>query len=191
MNLIQISASMQDGAYYYDRSTQEIYHVPHADLQELNNVSAASLMGGLAGGILAAAGITAWAKVLRYGDRRVFLLLLLLAAALSSCLVFLLVKRSQKRISRLIRDRYRPLREEQVLSRTGKRGGVYVQISVYCALLFLLSVFSLSISIASDSVLYALFSVVLFDAGVMVLAILQPLGKMLAYSGIKRRYGRR
>ncbi len=189
MNLVQISTSTEYGAYYYDLSTREIYRVPYEDLLELNNVRFTNLIGGLIGGIVVVVGIFEHTKNLRYGNRSLSLLLLLIVWVLSSCLLCWLTKSNQKRISRLIRDRYRTLNEDLDLSQILKRGcKVYIQLAVYCVFLFFLTIASLSISITSSSVLYALFSIVCFDTGVMMIAILQPLEKIVAYSRIKRRY---
>lgn len=189
MNLVQISTSTEYGAYYYDLSTREIYRVPYKDLLELNNVCFTNLIGGLIGGIVVVAGIFECAKNLRYGNSSLSLLLLLIVWALSSCLLCWLAKSNPKRISRLIRDRYRTLNEDLDLSQILKRGcKVYIQLAAYCVFLFFLTIVSLSISITSSSVLYALFSIVCFDTGVMMIAILQPLGKIAAYSRLKRRY---
>ncbi len=189
MNLVQISTSTEYGAYYYDLSTREIYRVPYEDLLELNNVRFTNLIGGLIGGIVVVVGIFEYTKNLRYGNRSLSLLLLLIVWVLSSCLLCWLTKSNQKRISRLIRDRYRTLNEDLDLSQILKRGcKAYIQLAVYCVFLFFLTIASLSISITSSSVLYALFSIVCFDTGVMMIAILQPLEKIVAYSRIKRRY---
>lgn len=188
MNLVQISASTEYGAYYYDLSNGQIYHVPHEDLLELNNVRFTNVIGGLIGGILVVLGIFGYAKNWRYGGGPLALLLLLTLWILSACLIYWLVRDNQKRISCFIRDRYRALKEDLHLSQILKRDRkTYIQLSVYCIFLFFLAIVQLSLSISSVSVLYALFSLVSFDAGVMTIAILQPVGKMIAYSRIKRR----
>ena len=189
MNLVQISTSAENGAYYYDHSTGQIYRVPQEDLLELNNVRFTSIIGGLVGGILVVIGMFGYAKNLRYGNRPLALLLLLIAWVLSSCLMGWLVKNNQKRISRLIRDRYRALNEVSNLRQIIKHGRkVYIQLSVYSVFLFFFAIFALAISVTSASALYALFSIVFFATGVMVITILQPLGKIIAYSSIRKKY---
>lgn len=189
MNLVQISTSTEYGAYYYDLSTRKIYHVPYDDLLELNNVRFTNLIGGLIGGIVVVVGMIEYAQNLRYGDRPLSLLLLLVVWVLSSCLLCWLAKSNQKRISGSIRDRYRTVNEDLDLIQSVKHGRkAYIQVSLYCVFLFFFAIVSLSISVTSASVLYALFSIVSFDTGVMMIAILQPLGKIAAYASIKRRY---
>lgn len=189
MNLVQISASIEYGAYYYDLSNGQAYHVPHEDLLELNNVRFTNVIGGLIGGILVVIGMFGYAKNLRYGDSPLALLVLLAAGVLGSCLLWWLVKNNQKRISRFVRDRYHALNEDLNLRQIIKQGRrAYIQIAVYSIVLFFFAIISFSISIASASALYALFSIVFFDTGVMMTAILQPLGKVIAYSRIKRKY---
>lgn len=189
MNLVQISTSTENGAYYYDLSNGQIYRVPQEDLLELNNVRFTGVIGGLVGGILVVIGMFGYAENLRYGNRPLVLLFLLIAWVLSSWLTRWLVKNNQKRISRSIRDRYRALNEVPNLRQIMKRGRkVYIQLSVYCVFLFFFAIYALSISVTSDSVLYALFSIVFFDTGVMMITILQPFGKIIAYSGIRKRY---
>lgn len=191
MSLVQIAASIENGAYYYDLTSGQIYRVPHEDLLELNNVRFTNVIGGLIGGILVVMGILSYAKNLRYGDSPLALRLLLVVWVLSSCLFCWLVKNNQKRISRLIRDRYRALHEVLSLRQVVKQGRkAYIQLSVYCVFLFFFAIVSLSISVTSASALYALFSIVFFDTGVMVITILQPFGKIIAYSSIRKKYNR-
>jgi len=173
MNLVQIAASTEYGAYYYDPSTSKIYHVPYGDLLELNNVHITSLIGGLLGGIVVAVGMIKYAKELRYGDRPASLLFLLAVWVLSSCMLWWLVKSNQRRLGRLIRERYHVRDENLDLSQIVKRGRkAYIQVSLYCVFLFSFAVVSLSMSVTSASVLYALFSIVFFDTGVMMITIL-------------------
>lgn len=189
MNLVQISTSTENGAYYYDLSNGQIYRVPQEDLLELNNVRFTSVIGGLVGGILVVIGMFGYAENLSYGNRPLALLLLLMAWVLSSCLMRWLVKNNQKRISRLIWDGYRALNEVPNLRQIMKHGRkVYIQLSIYSVLLFFFAIAALSISITSSSVLYALFSIVFFATGVMVVTILQPIGKVIAYSRIREKY---
>ena len=79
MNLVQISTSTENGAYYYDLSNGQIYRVPQEDLLELNNVRFTSVIGGLVGGILVVIGMFGYAENLSYGNRPLALLLLLMA----------------------------------------------------------------------------------------------------------------
>lgn len=188
MSFVQISASIEHGAYYYDLSTGSVYHVPHEDLLELNNVRSSNVLGGLIGGILVAAGMVGYAKNLRHGDHPLTLPLLLIVWALSSCLFYWLAKRNQKRISRLVREQYDALPGDLNLRQIMKYGRkVSIQLGIYCTALFFAAIVSWSISVTSASVLYALFSIVCFDTGVMMMTILQPIGKLLARFSMKRR----
>lgn len=192
MNLVQIAASVEYGAYYYDFSTNKIYHVPHEDLLELNHVRFANLTGWLIGSAVVVTGMVKYVKNLRYSNRSHSLLLLLTVLVLSSCLFYGLAKSNQKRISHFIRDRYRAVNENLDLRQIVRHGRkAYVQISVYCVFLFFFAVVSLSESVTSASALFAFFSIVFFDTGVMMITILQPLGKIAAYFNIKRKYDRR
>jgi len=192
MNLVQISTSPKHGAYYCDPSAGEVYHVPYEDLPELNNVRMPSFAGGLIGGLAVSIGMVGYAKDLRYNGHSLAPLLLLLVLIFTSCLVFGLVKGNQKRISRSIREQYHPVCGELDLSQIMRYGQkLYVQIAVYSVFLFTFTVLSLCISVAEDSVLFALFSIVFFDTGVMVLVILQPVGKLKARSKLKKGNRRR
>lgn len=192
MNLVQISASPEYGAYYYDPSAGKVYHVPYEDLPELNNVRMPNLAGGLIGGLAVSIGMVGYAKDLRYNGHPLAPLLLLLVWIFTSCLVVGLVKGNQKRISRSIREQYRPVCGDLDFAQIMRHGQkLYMQIAAYCVFLFTFTVLSLCISAAEDSVLFALFSIVFFDTGVMMTVILQPLGKLKACSKLKRRDCRR
>jgi len=189
MNLVQISTSIENGAYYYEPSDGEIYRVPYDDLLELNNVNLSNVLGGLLGGLVVAVGIFGYVKNPHYDGHPLAPLLLLAVLILGACLSCRMVKGNQKRISRSIREEYCPVNGDLDWSRIMKRDRkVYVQILSYCVFLFLFAIVSWCISGTSASVMFALCTIVFFDAGVMVLAILQPLGKLSAYAKLKRRY---
>jgi len=189
MNLVQISTSIENGAYYYDPATGEIYHVPCGDLLELNHVNLSNVLGGLLGGLVVAVGMFGYAKNLHYDGQPLAPLLLLAVLILGACLFCWMVKGNQKRISRSIREEYRPVNGDLDWDRIMKRGRkVYVQILAYCVFLFLFAIISWCISVTSTSVMFALCTIVFFDTGVMMLAILQPLGKLSAYAKLRKRY---
>ena len=188
MNLVQIATSVEHGALYYDLSARKIYYVPYTDLFELNNVRFANLTGWVFGSTAVVIGIVMFIQNKQYTqDISHLLLLLLVILILSSCAIIWAVKRNQNRISCLIREKYRTIDYSLNLSHKMKCGQtIYKKMGIYTVLLFCFAIVSFGILVQSSEILYAFSFVTLFDAGVMMIAILQPLGKLSAYFNIKK-----
>lgn len=188
MNLVQIATSKEYGAYYYDFSTSKIFYVPHDDLLELNNVRFSNLTGWFIGSLVVTMGIIGYVKNLQFDHSSSLLfLLVLIASIVSSALLCWLVKSNQKRISCLIRDRYRTAKHHLNLVQALRHGRkIYVQLSIYVVILFIMAFISLGISLGSSDILFALFTIVFFDSGTMMTTILQPFGKIAAYFRVKK-----
>ena len=107
MEFVQIATSIERGAYYYDISTGNVYHVPHEELLAVNNVRPVRLLISLACSTLVVAIIVEYVSSIQYMyDTSFPLLLLMTVAVLSSCLFYCLVKRHQKKIFNLIQNKY-------------------------------------------------------------------------------------
>lgn len=188
MNLVQIATSVEHGALYYDPSARKIYYVPYTDLLDLNNVRFTNLTGWMFGSLAVVIGIVMFIQNKQYTQNiSQLLLLLLFILILSSCAIIWAVKRNQNRISCLIREKYHTIDYNSNLSHKMKCGQtIYKKIGIYTVFLFCFAVVSFGILVQSSEILFAFSFVTLFDASVMMIAILQPLGKISAYFNIKR-----
>jgi len=184
MNLVQLSTAADRGAYYYDPTNGSLYHVPRGELLKLDPVGLPQLLGVPVVSLLLVMGIVHFTRGLRYDA--ISPLLLLAVLPVSACLPLWLVRRWQRRVSRTIREGYRPVAGVEP-GRFSRR--IYGMLLVYCLFLALFALLAFGEAVGSGSLLAAFFAVVFFDAGAMVLAILQPIGKLRAYTTLKRNAG--
>lgn len=189
MEFVQIATSIERGAYYYDISTGNVYHVPHEELLAVNNVRPVRLLISLACSTLVVAIIVEYVSSIQYMyDTSLPLLLLMTVAVLSSCVFYWLVKRHQKKIFNLIQNKYPVLSQEIDLMEEIKLGcKTYFQLGVYIIFLFFASLISLRLRSEAPDILLDIFSVAFFDTSIMMITILQPLRKVRAYLRIHNR----
>ncbi len=190
MDFVQIAVSMEYGAYYYELSTGRLYHIPYEELLDWSDTSFSSLTGWLIGSFLVAAGTISYTKQLHFRHHTAPLLWIPIGSLLGAVLICCLVRSHQKKTAQRIRDRASALRRSPHIAQTIRQGRkIYIQLTVYIVVLFIMSLVCFAISVSSSQVLFALFAILFFDAGVMTAAILQPLGKMAAYTKLKRSGG--
>lgn len=188
MNFIQIASSVERGAYYYDPVNDIAYHVPYEELLELNNVQFKRLFGLLVCSAIVVAAIIVFINGIQHEQNiSLPLWLLTIVAVLSSCMLCQFVRCHQKKISDTIQSRYSILSEGINLAQEIKQGGkVYFKILAYIAFLFCMAILSLNLLKDSPDILLEIFFVAFFDTGAMMITILQPFGKIRAYSKIKK-----
>lgn len=189
MEFVQIATSIERGAYYYDISTDNVYHVPHEELLEMNNVRSIRLLVLLACSIFVVTMIVEYVSSIQYMyDTSLPLLLLMTIVILSSCMFYWLVKRHQKKIFSLIQNKYPVLSQEIDLMEEIKLGcKTYFQLGIYIIFLFCTAIISLKLRSESPDILLDIFSVAFLNTSIMMIAILQPLGKVRVYLRIHNR----
>ena len=188
MNLVQIATSVEHGAYYYDFLTCKIYHVPYEDLLNLNEVRFSNLLGWMLGSSMAMIGVIHYAQDMQLKQNFATLFFLVVGLVLSAAIIVWGIKRNQKRISGFIRERYRTVKQDLDLIEKLKYGQKdYVKIAVYIIFIFCLAISCLLFLVQTAEALFFFFFVISLDAGVLMIAILQPFGKIAAYFTIKKR----
>lgn len=188
MNLVQIATSVDHGAYYYNTTTNDVYHVPYEELLELNNVRSMRLFSLLIFCTLFVTVIVEFAHNVHHEySVSLPIWLLMTMTFFSSYILYRFVKRHQKRISSLIQVRHPVLLQRIDLIQEIKHGRkTYFKILAYIIFLFCTAILSLVLLKETPDILLEMFFVSFFDTGVMMMAILQPFGKILAYSKIKK-----
>lgn len=189
MELVQIAASTERGAYYYDLSTDKVYHVPNEELLELNNIRFSRLLGLLICSALVVVVIVECAIFFQnIYEYYLHLLPLVVIAVFSSCGFWRLVKLHQKKLSYSIKNR-RPISIKEINLMEEIKFGckTYFQLGIYIVFLFCAAIFSLNLRSESPDILLDIFSVAFFDTSIMMIAILQPLRKVRVYLRIYNR----
>ena len=189
MDFVQIAVSVKRGGYYYDFPSGKIYFVPPGGLADQGGESAPNLLMWVAGAAFGTAGLIGLARHARQPySAQFFLTVVLLAAAVSSGLIRWLLRRGQKQFGQSVRRQCRALTPDPALREELRRGrGIYIKLAIYAAVLFCAAVVCLALLSQSPTFQLALLFLIFFDAGVMVITILQPIGKLSAYSRLKKQ----
>lgn len=189
MKLVQIATSTERGAYYYDISTDNVYHVPYEELLEVNNVRSTRLLILLACATLVVAIIVEYISSIQYMyDTSLPFLMLATIAILSSCIFYWLVQCHRRKLHTLIQNMYPALSQKIDLMEEIKLGcKAYFQLGIYTIFLFFAAIFSLNLRSESPDILLDIFSIAFFDTSIMMIAILQPFRKVYVYLRIYNR----